>query len=78
MVTILPNSEDYEYTEMDLISFAEFCLERSRLNNGDLRHLVYHADLMNWMEKHKHDLFLKKVRDEKISEILDDKNDNKT
>ncbi len=59
-----------EYTESDLVSFAEFCLERSRLNNGDLRHLVYHADLMNWMEKHRIDLFLKKIRNDKIEDIL--------
>ena len=51
---------EYDYTEADLISFAEYCLERSRLNNGDLRHLVYYADLMNWMEKKKPDMFKKK------------------
>ena len=67
MVTV----NEYDYTEADLISFAEYCLERSRLNNGDLRHLVYHADLMNWMEKKKPDMFKKRMRDNKINNILE-------
>jgi len=62
-----------EFTEWDLVSFAEFCLERSRLSNGDMKHLVYDADLMNWMELKKKDLFIQKMRMIKIEEILKEK-----
>lgn len=60
-----------DYTEKDLVSFAEYCLERARMDNGDLKHVVYHVDLMTWMEKNRVDLFIQKLREDKIKKILE-------
>lgn len=59
-----------EYSEIDLISFAEFCLEKSRMN-ARLRHVVYEQDLFEWMREKKMELFLKKIRNQKIDDILE-------
>lgn len=48
-----------DYTEADLVSFAEFCSNK----------LIHDKDILDWMQNKRPDMF-KKIRDQKINEIL--------
>lgn len=59
------------YMEKDMYSFAEYCLERSIMKENGMKHLVTHADLWNWMQKNKVDMFVRRTRNQKIDDILE-------